>query len=431
MLSKIQHFTEIIILVLIFVLTNLRSFIFWGLFPSTYQISGPAWREILIWLLLLILIIYIMSKQGLWESFLSSWGKRLALIAFISYAIISVFWSVTWTGTLYRSLTLLFTTFVAIYLSRRYSMEEMIQILFWVGIIVISASLYLAIANPELGRDFNPPYNGAWRGIFWHKNHLGNIIPLFSLIFLLRIFRQPFQFFRFEKIAAIIFYLLSLILVYEARSASGYILLLIVHFVFIVLAIWVYVYRQLKPAHYWIALVFFLIGALLVAFNLNFIFGLFNRETSLTGRVPLWQYLIKEVFLVRPVVGYGFGSLWTLASFRTSTQRFVGWGYQVMIGDNGFLDILLNGGIVGLALFLVVYMQTWVASVRYTMIYRTIISLFPLIFVLYSFFVNISFSLFLETESFIWMLLVYLLFLGLQQPPNPEFNYQMGSLPND
>ena len=288
----------------------------------------------------------------------------------------------------------------------------MIQILFWVGVITVSASFILAIVRPDLGTDLNPPYNGAWRGIFWHKNHLGNLVPIFSLIFLLQIFQYPFRSFRFAKITAFIFYLLSLILMYQAKSVAGYILLLLLHFVFFISVIWIKIHSHLKPYHYWAALIVFLVGVVIATSNLDFIFGLFNRKTTLTGRIPLWQYLIVEVYLKKPFFGYGFGSLWTMESFRISTQEFVGWGYQVMIGDNGFLDMLLSGGIVGLMLFLFVYVQAWFHSIRYSITQCTMVGMFPLIFMVYTSFVNISFSMFLETESLIWMLCVYLLYLN-------------------
>jgi O-antigen ligase len=323
---------------------------------------------------------------------------------------------VTWTGALYRSLVLLYTSFAAVYLSRRYSLEELIKILFWVGVIFSFASVFFAIAFPAVGRDFNPPFNGAWRGIFWHKNHLGNIMPFFNLVFLLRIFKRSSSFIHAEKILAVIFYILSLVLIYQANSASGYILFLILHFVFFILAVWVKLHPRLIPAHYWMTLALMLIIVFLIASNLDLVLGLFNRQTSLTGRIPLWEYLIEQVFSKRPIFGFGFGSLWTMESFRISTQKIVNWGYPVMMGDNGFIDILLNGGIVGLMLFLVVYVQSWIESIRYSMAHREITGLFPAIFMLYTLFVNVSFSMFLELESMIWLICVFLLFINFPRP---------------
>ena len=416
---KINRVIEIIVLVSIYILTNLRSFILWKLFPDTYQFSGLAWREVMIWVLLILLVLYILHKKGQLVNYVLTWGKRPIVIIFVLYALISIFWSVNWTGTLFRGLVLLFTTGVTVYLYQRYSLGELMQSLFWLGVFFSFISFYLAIVYPVIGTDINPPYNGAWRGIFWHKNHLGNIMPLFNLIFLLQIFKQSSPSFlpvKIKRIIAIIFYLISLMLIYQARSASGYILVILLHFAFFVFAVWIKIHSRLRAVHYFVASALLVIGVLLVALNLDFVFGIFNREVTLTGRIPLWQYLLNQVFSERPVLGYGFGAVWTVESFRLSTQKIVGWGYPVMIGDNGFIDILLNDGIVGLLIFLIFYAQVGIASIRYLIANRKIEGLFPVIFVLYTIFVNISFSMFLELESFIWLLCVYLLFLNFPKP---------------
>ena len=179
MSMKVNRVIEIIILLLIYILTNLRSFILWELFPDTDRLSGLAWREIIIWFLLLVLVFYILRKQGLLKSCFSILSRRPILFIFVLYAIISIFWSVNWTGTLYRSLVLIFTSFVAVYLYQRYSLEEFIRTLFWLGVFFSIISFFLVIVYPFIGTDINPPYNGAWRGVFWHKNHLGNIIHIF------------------------------------------------------------------------------------------------------------------------------------------------------------------------------------------------------------------------------------------------------------
>ena len=421
MSMKVNRVIEIIVLMLIFILTNLRSFILWELFPDTNQISGLAWRELILWILLLVLVFYLLHEQGNLKNCFSTLSKKPVLLIFVVYAFISVFWSVNWTGTLYRSLVLLFTSFVAVYLNRRYTLEDLLDILFWLGVIFSVVSIYLAFVYPVVGTDLNPPYNGAWRGIFWHKNHLGNLIPIFNVIFLLQIFIPSSHNSLIKKSVGIVFYLISLMLIYQARSASGFILVIILHLAFFVLAIWTKIHSRLRSMHYFVAFSILTVGVLLVALNLEFVFGIFNREVTLTGRLPLWQYLFDRVFSKSPIWGFGFGSVWTVESFRVSTQKFLGWGYPVMIGDNGFIDILLNGGVVGLLLFLIFYFRVGVASIRHLIFNRDMIGMFPVVFMVYTFFVNISFSMFLELESFIWLLCVYLLFINF---PKPQLAYQ-------
>jgi O-antigen ligase len=86
-----------------------------------------------------------------------------------------------------------------------------------------------------------------------------------------------------------------------------------------------------------------------------------------------------------------------------------------MIADNGFLDILLNLGIVGLVLFLLNYIKAWILSARFSLRELSLEGFFPLIFMIYTFFANLTFSLFMETEVFVWMLIVTLMVIMTQK----------------
>jgi len=80
-----------------------------------------------------------------------------------------------------------------------------------------------------------------------------------------------------------------------------------------------------------------------------------------------------------------------------------------MTGDNGFLDVLLNTGILGLALFLLVYLQMWGRSLRYMSFKRNLLSLFVPLFMLYTLLANLNYSLFMETDVFVCLLIITLM----------------------
>jgi len=54
---------ETMFLVFVFLLVNIRSFIFWSLYPPTDTIAEPAWREILLWLLTLVLLKQVLTLE--------------------------------------------------------------------------------------------------------------------------------------------------------------------------------------------------------------------------------------------------------------------------------------------------------------------------------------------------------------------------------
>ncbi|MCZ7636122.1 MAG: O-antigen ligase family protein [Verrucomicrobia bacterium] len=67
----------------------------------------------------------------------------------------------------------------------------------------------------------------------------------------------------------------------------------------------------------------------------------FGRNETLTGRTETWEALVPVV-KNQPFLGVGFGSFWT-----TARRDF----YQMSHGHNGYLDILLEVGAVGLAFY--------------------------------------------------------------------------------
>ena len=149
---------------------------------------------------------------------------------------------------------------------------------------------------------------------------------------------------------------------------------------------------------------------ILVLSNLDLVFDLFGRDTTMTGRIGLWNNLI-ELASRRLWSGHGFGSVWTLDSFRDEIQRLASWTSQPLIADNGLLDIFLHLGIPGVVVFSFVLILGTVRSLLYGVRQKTLTGFFPLLVMVYAFFANITFSLFAETEVFLWFLIVAALFM--------------------
>ncbi|MBI5351614.1 MAG: O-antigen ligase family protein [Chloroflexi bacterium] len=417
-MKKILPVTEAIFLCFVFFLANIRSIKFWSLYPPTETISEPAWREVFIWLFALGLLLYLLAKNDLYKIQLTAMRNQPLLIVFILFSLFSILWSEAWTVTLHRSLVFVFAAISAVYIGVRYSLGEFLQTLFALGVVVLTASFILILADPSLGTAQGYPYYGAWRGIFWHKNQFGNIIPIFTLVFLTRLSSPGTGTGYAKKLIQAIFYILSLIAVFFSKSAAGYILLVIIHFFFGLAFVWLKFRTFIRPVYYYLALTVFIVGAVGIALNLDFVLGLFNRSASFTGRVPLWIILLRDVYSHKPWFGYGFGTIWADVNFRTQVRDWVKWSFPVMIGDNGFLDILLNLGLVGFVLFLANYIRAWIGSVRIFQKDLTLESFFPILFMIYTFFANITYSLFMETEVFVWMLIVTLMVIMAQKNNN-------------
>lgn len=69
--------------------------------------------------------------------------------------------------------------------------------------------------------------------------------------------------------------------------------------------------------------------------------SMLGREETLTGRADVWRKLVPAA-MSRPILGYGFGGFWTTAARAQ---------FQISEGHNGYLDLILSLGFVGLMLF--------------------------------------------------------------------------------
>ena len=408
---------DISILVLSMFLATLRGTIFWTPFWKTTPLFTPGWTISILWGLVAILIISRFKKSNQWNEFARLWKKEKILLIFLSFSFLSIFWSISFADSSYRFSILLFSSLAGSYIGFRYGIRRLVDILFWFAAVIIILSLAFRFVLPDMSIHYGHPYFGAWHGIYWHRNSLGAMSAFFSTLFLLHgftNFRQDSKIFLLD----ILFYIFSLALVYFAKSAAGYMIVVALHILVIAIAIWLSLRSRLITTHYYILAVSSAISAFAVITNLDFVFGLFNREASLTGRVPMWEILIEKVFLRSPWIGYGYGAIWANETFRLGIKKTAKW--SIFISDNGFIDILLHIGLIGLTLFLCVWGLAWIRSFQYGFKRGRLLDFFPLIFMTFTLLGNVSFSFFLEVESFVWMIIIALLFAISRKQPEIE-----------
>jgi exopolysaccharide production protein ExoQ len=80
--------------------------------------------------------------------------------------------------------------------------------------------------------------------------------------------------------------------------------------------------------------------------------------STLTGRLPLWSMALQFV-AERPILGYGFYSFWTPAHIQYFSQRL---DWDVPESHNGYIELLLSLGLVGLSLYLTLI---WRACIKF------------------------------------------------------------------
>ena len=400
-------------------LVNVNSFIRFRQFPEVDNYSDNEGAYIFVAIFVVILIVFSLSRNQLVVTYLAALKKNKSLMVFLGYALISVLWTVYFPATLYKLIFLFFSSIAGSYLAIRYKIHGVINILTWVAAICSLLSIMIVVYFPLVGVMQNQLFLGSWTGIFWHRNHAGNIFAYFNMIFLLR-FLLDEGLSKRQKIAFALFYALSAIIVFGSRSATGVIVFLFLHFFVGLTVVWLKFYEQIKPRHYFASAALLLGGFIVFITNTGFFFGLLGRSANMTGRVPLWQDLFQNFYLQDPVFGYGYGALWMQKSFRILMQIRHNWGNQVYFADNGFFDILLNTGLVGLLVFMFSYLSYGLRSTLQAVRNKSWLYFFPFLTFLYILIGNLTYSFLLEVDQFVWMIFIIMVFTTTENRQTPK-----------
>ena len=387
-----------------FLLANLPAsvFVLW-LVPGVAQLEAAAWL-----ILALIAVVVLRGEGSLRESW-AGLATAWMLLPLVLYSGLSSIWSVDWQVSLARWIVLCATIFVGGWIGLRLDPKRIARHLGVYCSAFLFISVMLVLFAPHVGVMNYYDIQGAWKGIYWHKNHMGLLAAFACTVFLVNGI-GALQMRTKSSWAWAVLYLLSLFFVVQTDSVAAYLTLIVMHGLILLLVVHQHLRKRLKPLHYGAAALILVLVIAAIGANLDRVFGAFNRNTSLTGRVPMWGHLFDIYLSERPLFGYGFNAFWHIESYRVTMGQVAGYPDPIVIADNGFIDLLVNTGYVGLALFLVFYVGLWWRSARYAWNAVDIHGLFPLITMAYILIANLTWSLIFENEGFFMLIMIALLF---------------------
>ena len=263
------------------------------------------------------------------------WVILLLLIAIASTA-----WSQDPLFTLRRSIVLVATTAFGIYFGSRFTVPQQLRLLACACALVVLASFAIALLVPRIGVD-HYLHAGDWQGAFTQKNMLARAMVLAAIVFY---FVRP----TVAKPVRWFGVMAALALLVLSRSVTGAI-------VFAALCCTVPLYSLLRAKITFSVPIVIAIGlatlggALLVAASLTDVLQFFNRSPRLTGRTDLWDAVTISI-LKHPWLGYGFNAFWQgMTGESASVLLTVRW--PALHSHNGFLDLVLDLGLLGLVTF--------------------------------------------------------------------------------
>lgn len=417
-MKRLDRVAYLAILALTFLLVNWRAST-----PSIQRVAATgmdpfALLEIVLACGLAAGVLASLRRQQLLRAFGGSWRGQPLLSFFGILGLLSVAWSISPGVTLYKWTVFALATLVGAYLGFLGRTQGLLRVLSWVIAVAVVLSTALAILLPSIGRMPLETYDRAWRGIFWHKNHLGTMAGLWSVV-PLYLLEDDWKRNHRRLLPDIVLYSACAALVMLSRSATGLIVLLAAACLSGAALAWQRNRSRMTRSRYLQVAALGVAMILLITLNFESLLAIMGKEVSLTGRVPMWLAVLREYVSRRPILGYGLGAFWNLEANRMEVRALAGWPYPVAIGDNGWLDVLLGLGAVGLGTFVLLQLHMLLQGIRRAWQGRAFADTLPLTILLLATIANIPFSLFFEIEAGLWLVLVASLFLPTPESPSP------------
>lgn len=305
---------------------------------GTHQARGHLWLSLInyAWILATIgLFFSVTIRDGIPRESLF-----YVVLALVLLALASVAWSKVPGLTLRESVKLLLVLIFAHSISSALTCRQVGRVFTLFIFVVLVASAFAALLAPTYGIAVGA-HAGAWQGVFTHKNHLGRFCAL-ALVYIIFAPREVCP--RILRYAIIV---LGLLLLFLSKSSNG----LMSFALAIIITGYVGWTFKLSPMARLTAFVWGAVGLSISLVAVFYILGqassLESVKAALTGRVLIWQVGI-EAFLDAPFVGHGLTAYWPISNIRLGMNEL----YVVPHAHNGYLDLAIDLGIVGLSTFL-------------------------------------------------------------------------------
>jgi O-antigen ligase len=290
----------------------------------------------------------------------------------------------------------LYTTLFGLYLASRFSLKEQLRIIAWALLIAAVFSLLYTLAFRGAGIE-QGTHNGSWRGPLIHKNHFGRLMVVSSLVCLLAAFNSGrYRYLMWAGCG------LSVALLVLSDSGTGLI-------VFLTLVVLLPFYRALRLSDslaipFFITLITVAGGiALWAGTNWNDLLFSYGKDPTLSGRTDIWDAVIERLWQ-RPWLGYGYHGFWEEKGESIYVFRAV--HYLVYQAHNGFLNVAIELGLLGLFCYLVSTLFTYIRAIKWVRSDKTSAELWPITYVTFLLMFNYTETTSVEQNSIFWVLFV-------------------------
>jgi exopolysaccharide production protein ExoQ len=319
-------------------------------------VNGPGWagktgNEITVTVNLLgIFVSVFLFWSGMRKTGMARFNKFLPLLA-ASFLLVSALWSVKPSLTFTQGTTYFFVVVGAIGLVQVLDRDELMDLLSWTCALSAVASLvwqfvlFPGSAFNEIEPDFD--------GIFSQKNVLGQVMVagVLGALHCVRIRKR-------RRLRYICIIALCTTVAFLSKSSTSLVAIVALFYLD-------YLGRlYLKGVSTGIISVCLSMGCVLLFFAINddLILEILGKDATLTGRTLIWQYVIDRIG-EQPLFGWGYVAFWAPGN-PAAGQVAEALNWAVPNAHNGLLEFLLDVGVVGTSLFVLLWARNLVMAVR-------------------------------------------------------------------
>jgi exopolysaccharide production protein ExoQ len=332
-----------------------------------------------------------------WRETLFAAVRAPLLWMLIALVFISTLWSIDPSVTVRRGVALLFTTLAGLALASRYDWPRLVEV-FAVALAITAAACFVFGAFvPSYGR-MTDLFPGAWRGVWFEKNGLGDNMTVACIVFAAAAILIPKRRWLWGGMIGLA---LTLILLSTSKTSLVSLVIGMGALVFVVLA-------KRGPA---LSVIVTFVGVTVLGvlgvtiyFASDVFFALLGKDATLTGRTKLWAGVLNQVH-TRPWTGFGYAAVWN----DTSIWGPLAWiskqaKFVATHAHNSWLEVWLGLGYVGLALWVLFFAEAWIRS--FAAAYRSPAGYFALPFLVVYSLMTLTESVAIVYNDFIWVMFV-------------------------
>lgn len=333
-------------------------------------------------------------------------NKFLLLLIFLF--LISFIWSGYPDLTLRRSISLFETTLFGVYLGSRFDIREQLQFLVIALSFISAISVIFVVVKPSQGI-MAGVHAGNWRGTLEHKNFFGRLMVYSAIVF--RTFSPTTKKWRQIKTIGLIS---SIVLVFLSGSKTALITC------FLTLCLLIPFYRSFRLSFRVATLV--KSTTLLVATaslsillgQLSNIAGFLGRDLTLTGRTEIWRGVLWKLSQ-QPWLGFGYSGFWFGPNEGPSGDvlRYLGPGAYAPHSHNGFIELAISTGIIGLIIFTFAFLGLFKRALNYLSNTTESFGLWPVSYLSFILVYNQTEITLVEHNSVFWVTFVAIAFSNL------------------